>query len=225
MNRQELARTFHSFTAISREEIFGAHEATIRPINLLDDASTMFAGYVGAQYIPNSGIAILAINPGGGGDAYTARIPEDEIFYPLLSAFKGAASADIPAAFERVNESFAGIVTGWNLWRILGPTLAAAGKSISEVSYLNVVPYRTRENKMPPVSSRRLAWSRIIAPTLDSLRPRAIITLGKKAGSVVDSLSDGRCKHYCVPRTIGDTYVSDAALIVHETIRADLNDA
>lgn len=224
MNRLELALHFHALTRISREELFGASAATCKPLNLPDDASTMFAGYVGSSYVPGSGLLLLAINPGGGGDAYTKRIPEDEVFYPLLAKFKHSDPANASAVFERINESFVGIVKGWNLWRILGPTLAAAGKNLDEVAYMNVVPYRTRQDKMPPVSTRQIAWSRIIVPTLALLQPRAVVTLGKKAGSIVQPLLDSGIVYYCVPRTIGDSYLSDEALEVHEHMRRQLND-
>jgi hypothetical protein len=224
VNRSILAKHFQSLTAITREAVFGSADASIRPINLPDDAATMFAGYVGTRYERGKGVLLLAINPGGGGDAYTARIPADEVFYPLLLAFK-SSNADPDKAFERVNASFAQIVQTWNLWRILGPTLEAAGLNLDEVAYMNVVPYRTRQDKMPPTSARRVAWDRIAAPTIELLDPRALISLGKKAGSVVDSLCRDDRKRYCVPRTIGDTYISDEARAVLAQINRERGDA
>ncbi len=182
----------------------------------------MFAGYVGRNYIPGQGILFLAINPGGGGDAYDQRIPEDEIFYPLLIAFKEARGANVLPACEAINKAFVPIVKNWNLWRILGPTLDAASVSLEQVAYMNVVPYRTRENKMPPVAARRKSWAQTVEPTLELLKPKAIITLGKKAGSVVDTLLKSDNTTYCVPRTIGDSYVSNEALEMHARIHAEI---
>jgi hypothetical protein len=222
VNRTAFARHFHSLTAITREEIFGSAESAVRPINLSADTATMFAGYVGKSYEHARGLMLLAINPGGGGDTYVKRIPEDEVFYPFLKSFKTAQADDVVASFERINQSFASIVRGWNLWRILRPTLDAAGRTIEEVAYINVVPYRTRQDKMPPAAARRLAWSRIVAPTIQLLAPRALITLGKKAESVVEPLVVGDIRRYCVPRTIGDTYVSEDARAVHALMRREL---
>ena len=56
--------------------------------------------------------------------------------------------------------------------------------------------------------------ARIVAPTIELLDPKALVSLGKKAGSVVDSLCRDDRKRYCVPRTIGDTYISDGAKVV-----------
>lgn len=220
--RDSLAPHFHDLVQISREDIFGADNATLLPLNLPDDAGTMFAGYVGRAYEPETGLLVMAINPGGGGDAYAARIPEDDLFYPLLMDFKRGPAAAALEGFERINDAFASIVRGWNLWRILEPTLDAAGCSIEKVAYMNVVPYRTRQDKMPPVSARRKAWELVVAPTLDILKPRAIVALGKKAGSVVEALHVGDSPCYCVPRTIGDSWVSEEAKRVHRILQKEL---
>ncbi len=220
--RPAISKHFHQLVQISRKDIFGELDIKYAPVNLPNDAATMFGGYIGANYRPGFGLLLLAINPGGGGDAYTKRIPEDEIFYPLLMEFKSARGAEILPAFENINKSFASIVQRWNLWRILKPTLDAANKSIDEVAYMNVVPYRTRGDAMPPVTARKEAWRSIIEPTIEMLKPNAVVTLGKKAGSVVDKLYNGEHHLYCVPRTIGDSRVSEDALAVHRAMRKDL---
>ena len=222
MNRVAIAQHFHRLAAIPREEIFGPDEPSTRPLNLPSDATTMFAGYVGKRYTPGQGIVILGINPGGGGDAYVARTAEDELFYPTLAEFKGAQSQHVLTAFERVNEAFVSIVQAWNLWRILAPTLEAAGRDISEAVYMNVIPYRTRGDKLPTAEARHSAWNKVVAPTLALLLPRAIVTLGKKAGAIVDALAPRHLERYCVPRTIGDSYVSEQARAVHEQMKTAL---
>lgn len=220
--RETLARHFHGLVQISRNEIFGDADAACAPINLPDDAATMFAGYVGDQYQPGRGLLLLAINPGGGRDAYTERTQEDEVFYPLLMEFKNSKNAEVSKGFERVNQSFVPIVKCWNLWRILGPTLLAAGRTVDEVAYMNVVPYRTRGDKMPPAAARKAAWDLIVGPTLGILDPAAVVTLGKKAGSVTEKLYAGKRHLFCVPRTIGDSWVSEEAHAVHKQMRNQL---
>jgi hypothetical protein len=220
--REQLARHFHGLTQIPREEIFGSEEAICRPLNLHKDARTMFAGYVGRNYRKNRDLLLLAINPGGGGDKYTHRTAEDEVFYPLLMDFKGASDNEILSSFESVNASFVPIVRGWNLWRIIEPALLAAGKTLDEIAYMNVVPYRTRTDKMPRAAVRRISWRIIVEPTLQILAPKALITLGKKAGSVVDALLKSNSRTYCIPRTIGDSYVSEEAQKVLMRVRHEL---
>lgn len=224
-SREALANHYHGLVQISRNEIFAASDAKCAPINLPIDTATMFAGYVGARYRQERGLLLLAINPGGGGDTYTVRTPEDEVFYPLLINFKSTKGGGVQKAFERINESFVPIVQRWNLWRILGPTLDAAGKTIEEVAFMNVIPYRTRSDMMPPAAARNTAWRLVVEPTLAILQPEAVVTLGKKAGAVVERLYAGERHLYCVPRTTGDAWISDEALAVHRKMRSELHDA
>lgn len=186
------------------------------PLNLQDDARTMFAGYVGAGY-RQGGVVLLAVNPGGGGDAYQ-RTAEDEVFYPLLKAFRDCAPEEAETLFGRINSEFASVLPRWNLWRILKPTLDAAGVGLDEVAYLNAVPYRTRENKVPKVHAKQAAWRMITGPTLDALRPGMLIALGNKAGDIMARLYSGPARTECVPRTNGDSYISDDAKLALKRI-------
>lgn len=218
--REALALHFRELVKFERSEIFGPADVDYRPINLPSDSTTMFAGFVGPDCRPGSCL-ILAINPGGGGDAYIERTKEDERFYPLLHRFKASIGDEVLASFEAINIAFMPIVQKWNLWRILGPTLEATGRPLDQVAYMNVVPYRTRGDKTPPVAAQRVAWERIVAPTIALLRPRALVALGKKADKIVTRWHSGSEGYFCVPRTIGDTYVSAEADEVLSRIRAE----
>ena len=215
-DRSEIANHFHRLSQITRTQIFGERDQ--RPKHLPADAATMFAGYVGKRFNAETGLLVFGINPGGGRDAYQHRTPEDEIFVPLLTAFKHASPSEIESAFEQINEAFVPIVQGWNLWRILEPTLIAAGKQLDEIAYMNIVPYRTRNDVEPPAHAKEEAWSLVIRPTLQVLRPAALIALGRKAGKTLDARQQ---KHHCVPRTIGDRCISEQAKIVHKQIEQE----
>lgn len=208
---------FRRNARVGRHEIFGSDDPI--PLNLQEDARTMFAGYVGPGYRPG-GVVLLAVNPGGGGDAYARRTPEDERFFPLLKAFRDCGEEEAEALFARINEEFASVLPRWNLWRILKPTLDAAGVGLSEVAYLNAVPYRTRGDAMPKAHARDAAWRLVTGPTLEALRPGLLVALGKKAGDIMARLHRGEARTECVPRTIGDSYVSDDAKAVLERIAA-----
>ena len=183
----------------------------------------MFAGYVGVDWKPAVGLLLLAINPGGGGDAYESRTSEDQKFIPLLTRFKETEPSEVLESFELVNRAFMRIVKGWGIWKkILDPTLNAAGVALEDVAYLNIVPYRTRNNQMPPAAARERAWKRIVEPSLELLAPRAIVAMGQKAGNVVERWYVGNRDVYCVPRTNGDRYVSDKAKAEHERMKAEL---
>lgn len=207
--RVGLCDRLHRNAQVDRRDIFGVDDP--RPINLPEDAATMFAGAIGSRYRPG-GLVFLAINPGGGGDSYTRRTPEDELFYPMLQAFKSSDEATCRMAdFEAINRAFAEALRRWNLWRILAPCLDAAGMDLDETAYLNAVPYRTRNDAEPRVAVKRIAWERLTGPTIDLMAPRFVVALGMKAGSVLKRFYQGSAELFIVPRSIGDSHVSAAA--------------
>ena len=159
-------------------------------------------------------------NPGGGGDAYRSRTHEDSVLYPLLTALKFASADEVLPAFEAVNEAFPPLVARWNLWRILSPTLDAAAVRLDDVGYINMVPYRTRGDRPPPVGVVENAWRLVTSELLSTLNPGTLICLGRKAGKMLDRCHDGRARVWCVPRTIGDSYISTDAEAVLASIRA-----
>ena len=126
--RKEICNFWHDCVQIQREALFGPHDEKCRPLHLIDDANTMFAGYAGRLYRTGAGILLLAINPGGG-DAYRSRTAEDDQFYPLLKAFKNAPAKKAPEAFERVNETFAAMMRRGNQLETSASIRMRRGKS------------------------------------------------------------------------------------------------
>ena len=216
--RSMLAQHFYKLTRFSRKQLLleGNHE----PRTLKGDAATMFAGYVGENYIPGKGLLLFGNNPGGGGNTFK-RNAHDNVFYPLLTEFKRSGTEE---AFEMINKAFPHIAPCWGLWRIFGPTLKAAGKTIDEVAYMNVFPYRTQENKAPPVAAKKEAWNLIVGPTLNLLAPYALVNLGFAASKVVDDLDTVKpyVKRYDIKRTNGDTYICNEARTVHQLMTHEL---
>lgn len=115
--------------------------------------------------------------------------------------------------------SYAAQVQTWNLWRILEPTLEAAHTELARACYLNVFPYRTANDALPFESARRAAWREIVSPLLTQLNPSILVALGKKAGNIAQALHTAPPQLFVVPRTIGDTYVSQDAGAVLDAIR------
>jgi len=217
--RSTLADTFKKrLAAISRTEIFGTAEPQSRPLNLQADAALMFPGYVGPQY-RRGGPLLLAINPGGGKDSYKVRTRADGEFYPILEAFHWCGADRARAHFEAMNAGWVRNMRMWNLRRILEPVLDALGCSVDGVAFLNAVPYRTREDRLPSVYARRQAWTLVTEPLLQLLEPGVIVALGQKAGDVLDQHYRGTAHRFTVQRSNGDTYLTPKALSVLEEIR------
>lgn len=213
-----LANTFHRAAQVTRAALYGTPNDPQLPLNLVPDARVPFLGFCGPDY-GNGGVVFLAINPGGGGDAYVSRTPQDSELIPLIEGFVSAVPAQVPNAFKRMCTSYSAQAQTWNLWRILQPTLDACRTTIGHICYLNLFPYRTANDARPSSLALKNSWLQIVTPLLQALRPSLLVALGKKAGSVAGRYHQAPPPLFVVPRTIGDTYVSEEANQVLATIR------
>lgn len=214
-----LSHVFQASARVTRSQLYGASIDAQMPRHLQQDAKVPFLGFVGAGFSPGRPV-LLAINPGGGGDAYTTRTPQDAELIPLLQAFVQAEGSEVATTFERMCSNYARQVGTWNLWRILHPTLQACRCTLDEVCYLNVFPYRTAKDARPSQSALQASWNLVIQPLLAELKPSMLIALGKKAGDVAARYHQGPPRLFVVPRTIGDTRVSPEARQVLDAIQA-----
>ena len=205
---------------MSRETLYGTPSDAQMPRNLQADAKVPFLGFCGPGYRVG-GCALLAINPGGGGDAYKTRTPQDEELIPLIEAFVSASGDGVAGKFRDMCQSYSAQVQTWNLWRILEPTIQACGSTVDEICYLNCFPYRTATDALPHTRARRQAWESIVNPLLSELRPSKLIALGKKVGNVAVQFHSEPPPRDIVPRTIGDSYVSAEA----EKVLAEIQNA
>lgn len=216
--KASLASAFHQAASVSRAALYGTESDAQLPLNLVSDARVPFLGYCGPRYAVGNPV-LLAINPGGGGDKYRERHAEDEELVPLIEAFVQADPPERRTAFERMSRVYMQHVQTWNLRNIVIPTLEACGKTVDEVCYLNLFPYRTRKNSMPSAKALISGWGKVVAPLLGELRPRFLIALGKKAGSVAERFPQPTSRLFVVQRTNGDRHVCDEAKTVLEAIR------
>ena len=218
--RAAVARLWHACAQIDRSEFFGVDDdAKWRPLHLRQESATMTVGYLGSRYRRGSDILLIGINPGGGGDTHVHRDPHDERLYPALVSFKQAADTNVLAVFDRLQTIYPSAIRAWPLYEIAYPILDTVGRSLDRITLMNVVPYRTRNDKPPPAQAKRLGWE-IVEYTLGHLQPRAIVTLGAAAGKVVDSFHTSDRPVYCVPRMRGDRGVTPAAREVISNLRA-----
>lgn len=202
-----LALAFHRSARVTRTALYGTPDDLQLPLNLQSDARVPFLGFCGPRY-KEGGVVFLAINPGGGGDAYASRTPQDIELIPLIERFVAATPEVAPKAFEMMCTSYSAQVQTWNLWRILRPTLEACRTTIEHVSYLNLFPYRTARDIRPSSRALHTAWLDVVTPLLQALQPSMLVALGKKAGTVAERSYQATTPLYVVPRTIGDAYVS-----------------
>ncbi|MFC5520096.1 hypothetical protein [Polaromonas jejuensis] len=216
--RASIALAFQRSANVSRAALYGTERDAQLPLNLAADARVPFLGYCGPRYAVGNPV-LLAINSGGGADEYRERHAEDRELIPLVEAFVRANQGTRARTFEAMSRVYMQHVQTWNLKNIVTPTLEACGRTVEEVCYINLFPYRTRKNNMPSAKARYAAWENIVAPLLNELRPILLIALGKKAGRVAERFPQPTSKLFVVPRTNGDRYVCDEAKAVLEMIR------
>jgi hypothetical protein len=212
------ALAFHRASQVTRSTLYGTDSDHQLPLYLPSDARVPFLGFCGTGY-RSGGTVLLAINPGGGGDKYMARTPQDNEIVPRINAFVTAKPAVLSETFQDMCESYSTQVQSWNLWRILLPTLKACNTELEDICYLNLFPYRTARDARPSLRALNTAWISIVKPLLQSLQPTVLVALGKKAGKIAESVHSAPPELFVVPRTIGDSYLCDEAKQVLSTIQ------
>ena len=219
--QDKLIELLHKNVQIEREVIFSIKSEYCMPIHLKDDARIMFPGYFGKNFNIGSTI-VFGVNPGGGSDKRTQRHPSDYLLYPLLENFKQIENSKIET-YQNINIKFPEILKTWNLWRIFEPTLQALDNNLTDIAYFNAIPYRTREDKKPPVIAQRNSFNLLIKPLLDLIQPEKIICLGKKAGEILNRFTEN-IEIITIPRTIGDSYISQDAKEIIDKLSLTRND-
>ncbi len=218
MPPEAVCSSFLRAASVSREDLYGVPVDGQMPLHLHDDARVPFLGFAGQRYVKGS-VVLLAINPGGGGDAYQMRTTQDAQLLPLIEAFRRSSPSDTADRFDAMSRNYALQVRSWNLWRILGPVLEACGKELEEIAYLNCFPYRTTGDRKPSSQALRASWAKIVEPLLSELQPSKVVALGMKAGGVAETYHRGSYTLYVVPRTIGDSRISSEAQLVLKALR------
>lgn len=191
---------------IDRSEVFLSSDSQF-PVSEQQDAMLPQIGFIGEDYQAGGDI-LLGIKPGGGGDSYR-RTGEDALLLPMIVALRTEEAS--PEAVRTVFDQYAANMRTWNLWRIVEPVLDACGRSQSEVAYLNWCPFRTRNDAMPHAQAMRRCFEIYLVPLITKLAPGRVIALGKKVGNWVGKDEFGDVPRFVVPRTIGDSYLSDEA--------------
>lgn len=212
-----IVTAFHRVATLSREEVFGPHDD--RPISDPDNVGTAAPGWVGEDW---SGDLLLVGNfPGGGGDRYAGN-PTDAELYAAFRAFRDSIEGTPRvAAFERMSRVYREAEQSHALWRtVIRAVLGAAGVPEARAAFINLVPFRTRENRPPAAAARRRAWTLGVRAQVEALSPHRIVALGVATGKALASLNPPELHYEVIPRAIGDTRLPAEAEPVLQRLRA-----
>jgi len=217
--RKNVAKVWSKVSKFDRATIFGDDNAKWMPDKNRDHAKQAAAGWVGANYRPG-GLVIIAANPGGGGDAYSATDNDKKLYDTFHSLRSAQSEDDWVAAFEKMSIEYMRQTTGHNISLPISKILESAARDDDQCAFLNSIPFRTKGNSWPGVQVIQRAAEKALIPQLHALSPGIIVLLGKKACEVYDRhLKHISAEMFCIPRQIGDRGIPPKALVELERLR------
>ena len=204
----QIVDAYRQTALLERGEIFP--DSKLTPVTQPNDAATAAPGWVGKNWKPG-GTLLMAINPGGGGDAYRLN-GTDERLYSLIRAFKEAPAEDRGGALMALSDAWIGIQTTHNIYRLIHAIMNALNSAADDMAFLNVLPFRTRNDAAAGSAVLRRAWATATSHQVTALQPKRIIALGRKAYDALTAV--GATNQYEViylKRAIGDSYITPQA--------------
>lgn len=222
--RKQTAKLWHEIAQIPQDDFFVGNDNK-KPENIIEDARTVAPGLIGANY-RQGGIVLMAVNPGGGGDAYTRPSIQDAELYPLLRKFRDAGREDeMVSLHSDVQDCWMRMQKQFNIGQKLLPAvLKACNAAFEDVAYLNIFLMRTKNDQAPTLPMYQASWNLAVKRQLDILKPAHIILLGAKTGYAFERMgySGSAVVHPCLKRRIGDTSLHPEAITVLENIQKSL---
>lgn len=204
----QIVEAYHNTALLERSAIFS--DTRLMPVTRPEDAAIAAPGWVGKQW-HSGGTLLMAINPGGGGDAYRLN-PMDERLYGLFRTFKSAPADQREEALAALSTAWIEIQKTHNIYRLIRPIMEALDAGNEDLAFLNVLPFRTRQDKPAGSAILRQAWNVATSHQVAALRPSRIIALGRKAFDALTAV--GATKTYQVvylKRAIGDSHITPEA--------------
>jgi hypothetical protein len=208
---QPVVNAFHTAVSAKRDAIFDDDRLT--PISAIQDAVTPAPGWVGKNW-KSGGTLLMAINPGGGGDNYRVN-PTDARLYGLIRDFRAARSAEERGAgLRKLSDAWIQIQASHNIRRIIDAVFKALGTDAHQTAFLNVLPFRTREDRPARV------WDTVTKHQVAALAPRRIVALGCKAyDALLAAEADEEYEIVLLKRAIGDSRITPHAQGVLDQLR------
>lgn len=185
MAREQLSDLFHEAAQITRKDVFGSGDE-LRPVYLKKDniltgqIDVPSVGMVGPEY--DGSVVILSVNGAGAKDNVKSLQSSDRMYAALCNLRDAAPGASAQAAFEALNLAVIASVPDWGVSKqhIL-KILEAVHKSVKDIAYLYLVPFRTRDDKGSTMNQKYFdaGYDRHLARQLRALTPKVIIAIDR----------------------------------------------
>ena len=184
--RTQVAELWQECANLTREDIFGPDD-DLRP--KYDRRKSRWqidvtaVGMVGKRY-ESGGLVILSVNPAGGKDDYKP-CPKANKMYRRLEDLRNSQNTRI--AFEKANKAFIRDFPNWSITKAhYNKILMATNKEINDISFVHVVPFRTRNDKGSAMNSKKKdqiyldnGYEKHLKRQLDILSPSHIIAMDR----------------------------------------------
>ena len=109
-------------------------------------------------------------------------------------------------------EAWTSIQATHNIRRVIDAVLDAVGDDAAASAFINVVPFRTRNDAPPRKADLTRAWAVASGPQVQALSPGWIVALGRKAyDALVQVGADRSHDIVLIKRSIGDSTITPEA--------------
>ncbi|WP_395396100.1 hypothetical protein WBP07_22515 (plasmid) [Novosphingobium sp. BL-8A] len=176
-DRERLAGLFHKRTAVTREKIFGAWDATLRPLGDGGQIHLALPGMVSENY-RSGGLVIVSISPAGG-QVDLCHTPGDERLRRAIEALRSTADLE---AFEEVNRAYqADMPDRETQWRHIDDILNAARQNRGQLAFAYLIPFGIRNDGAGKLSNLVIeqAYQSGFVDILRELEPSLVVPVDR----------------------------------------------
>lgn len=185
-NRSDLAKLWYERAKVTRQDVFGAADIDLRPIAASSQADVAVPGMVGENY-EQGGLAIVSVNPAGGKDDFHPTSGDAKLY----EAAKAMGQCDDVETFERMNEAYRLGMPSWGAqWRHINAILTATHRSLRQLAYPYLIPFRTRGDKGSALKQDVIdrGYQSGFVEIMQELRPALVIPVDRHSENAVHRL-------------------------------------
>ena len=182
--RTDIAELWHKGAGLRREDIFGTDDV-LRPEyehrSLERQIDVTAVGMVGVDY-ERGGIAILSVNPAGGKVAFRSDSLSDRMYERFRELQNPRPNVPLLQVFEDVNSAVLCSFPDWTITKNhYNKILSVTGKRFDDISFLYVVPFRTKDDKGSAMRHRFVmnGYEKHLKRQLALLAPRVVVAMDR----------------------------------------------
>jgi hypothetical protein len=213
--RTSVARLWQKILRTHTATLFGENSSLL--LNRHDFDLLAQPGYVGHQYCPG-GLLFVSMNPGGGSEG--GRNADDLRQYTVLQNLRDADESLVVPAFDDLTLVLSDIMPRWKIYRnFVDPILHEAGIAFAEVSYLNLLKWRTKSSS-GLARLYQLSWDDHTSAQIDVLAPTCVVAIGSDAGQWFSRRNPSSRFQYFdfIPRVIGNNVGNEGHIAIKRIV-------